>query len=161
MLTILGVVAGVLIVIILVTLAIRVHAKRRPLHGNRRSSGDTSGGGNKVVVTTIGKKRTSGSKTRGPCQLPFYPCRGARPRSQLFHGLADGDGRQRERSFRSKAASRLGFGLDRPDCGCGRQTGGQQSRPRAILANFRLVKQRPRSLDNDQPRLPNDLSLTP
>ena len=59
MLTILGVVSGVLVVIILVLAAIRVHASR-----NRRrrsgSSGRGSGGpgsdagsGNKVVVTTI------------------------------------------------------------------------------------------------------------
>jgi hypothetical protein len=59
MLTILGVVAGVLIVIVLVTLAIRIHSSRSRarLRGgcSRTASADGSAnqGGNKVVVTTI------------------------------------------------------------------------------------------------------------
>ena len=62
MLTILGVVAGVLIVIIIVTLAIRIHAarSRSRLRGGAGSScrttsnsGANNAGSNKVVVTTI------------------------------------------------------------------------------------------------------------
>ena len=61
MLTILGVVAGVLIVIIIVTLAIRIHASRsrsRLRGGNQCRTTSNSGaannaGSNKVVVTTI------------------------------------------------------------------------------------------------------------
>ena len=60
MLTILGVVSGVLIVIILVLAAIRVHASRNRRRrsggsGSRGSGGPGSdaGSGNKVVVTTI------------------------------------------------------------------------------------------------------------
>ena len=62
MLTILGVVAGVLIVIIIVTLAIRIHASRsrsRLRGGNQCRTTSNSGAGannagsNKVVVTTI------------------------------------------------------------------------------------------------------------
>lgn len=59
MLTILGVVSGVLVVIILVLAAIRVHAsrnRRRRSGGNGRGSGgpgSDAGSGNKVVVTTI------------------------------------------------------------------------------------------------------------
>lgn len=61
MLTILGVVAGVLIVIIIVTLAIRIHASRsrssRLRNGRSGDSGSNAGsaggGQNKVVVTTI------------------------------------------------------------------------------------------------------------
>ncbi len=62
MLTILGIVAGVLIVIVIVTLAIRIHASRsrgRLRGGGLRTSADggsaggANSGGNKVVVTTI------------------------------------------------------------------------------------------------------------
>ena len=60
MLTILGVVSGVLVVIILVLAAIRVHAsrnrRRRSGGGSGRGSGgpgSDAGSGNKVVVTTI------------------------------------------------------------------------------------------------------------
>ena len=58
MLTILGVVSGILIVIILVLAAVRVHAsrnRRRPSGGSPRSggAGSDAGSGNKVVVTTI------------------------------------------------------------------------------------------------------------
>ena len=62
MLTVLGVVAGVLIVIIIVTLAIRIHAarSRSRLRGGAGSScrttsnsGANNAGSNKVVVTTI------------------------------------------------------------------------------------------------------------
>ena len=59
MLTILGVVSGVLVVIILVLAAIRVHAsrnRRRRSGGSGRGSGgpgSDAGSGNKVVVTTI------------------------------------------------------------------------------------------------------------
>ena len=56
MLTILGVVAGVLIVIIIVTLAIRIHASRSRGRLRTRASSDVGNGnpsGNKVVVTTI------------------------------------------------------------------------------------------------------------
>ena len=59
MLTILGVVSGVLVVIILVLAAIRVHSsrnrRRRASGGGRGSGGPGSdaGSGNKVVVTTI------------------------------------------------------------------------------------------------------------
>ena len=60
MLTILGIVAGVLIVIIIVTLAIRIHASRSRgrLRTRAASSSEACGNGssgNKVVVTTIGK----------------------------------------------------------------------------------------------------------
>ena len=53
MLTILGIVAGVLIVIVIVTLAIRIHASRS--RGRRTGGQNTnaSSAGNKVVVTTI------------------------------------------------------------------------------------------------------------
>ena len=60
MLTVLGVVSGVLIVIVLVLAAIRVHASRNRRrrgggNGGRGSGGPNSdaGSGNKVVVTTI------------------------------------------------------------------------------------------------------------
>ena len=56
MLTILGIVAGVLIVIIIVTLAIRIHASRSRgrLRTRAASSSEVgNGSGNKVVVTTI------------------------------------------------------------------------------------------------------------
>ena len=56
MLTILGVVAGVLIVIIIVTLAIRIHASRSRGRLRTRAASEVGNGnpsGNKVVVTTI------------------------------------------------------------------------------------------------------------
>ena len=56
MLTILGIIAGVLIVIIIVTLAIRIHASRSRGRLRTRASSEVGNGnpsGNKVVVTTI------------------------------------------------------------------------------------------------------------
>ena len=56
MLTILGIVAGVLIVMIIVTLAIRIHASRSRGRLRARAASEVGNGnpsGNKVVVTTI------------------------------------------------------------------------------------------------------------